>query len=935
MTPFSAILKPSAGLTMSYSRLPSDRLTTHLPLLIIATGLCIALSAGGIASYSFYFGAKRFIEVNLANIVGNKKDQLTELFVSTRYDLMSVSGNPAYQRSFNQLSIGYKILSPFDRAGLRQKYTAKATVDQTSSRKLADYYGSAHDELQPTLSRFAEEHGLSDVIFVDRDGNVDYSIAKGLEYSSNVNDDILKGSRLATLFEQLAGQPAGATAMTDFQPAIGDQRPSFMAATPIFQKSSEAPEFIGVLIFKLSSVRTDAIVNQSSGFGSQGEAAIVGHDGFLRSNSRFASQHDILATRFTDAVASVDARDTAIFDTKAYRSKKMLAAAVPFDEGDLGWIVVAMESDEEVLRPVYGMIVRIIVVCLIVTLLLAIVASFIARRMARPIVDLVEQFDAALANMQHGLVMVDQRQRLILCNAAYRTMYNLPPELAVSGTPLQLIVQSAAARGMGPVRSASSATADDSEYEASWVELQDGRTLDITRDAIPSGGYVATHQDRTDAIRAQRQIKHLASHDPLTGLANRARLRARMEDVLSRMSEDSHLAVFCLDLDHFKAVNDTLGHMVGDLLLRGVTARLLVCLSKADMLSRLGGDEFVVLAHVASPDAADTLAKQMIDAIAPPFDLDGHHVAVGLSIGISLAAGDTDADMLIKNADTALYRAKAERRGTARFFEPEMNTRLQVRRRLEIALRQALANDEFELEYQPLYDARTEVIVSVEALLRWRHPERGTISPAEFIPLAEDMGLIVAIGEWVIRRACADASVLPRAVKVAVNLSPMQIKSPTIAHTIVSALEQSGLRPERLEIEITESVLLDASESTTATLHQLRALGVQIALDDFGTGYSSLSYLQSFPFDKIKIDKTFIQGIDRNAGSVAIIRAITQLAGSLAMTTTAEGVETEAQLEIVRQQGCNEIQGYLFSRPRPMTALLELMPGFQRRQSRA
>ena len=915
------------------TRLSAARLTTNLPFLIIVTALCIAVSAGVMASSSFYFGAKHLIEVNLANIAASKKDALAELFVSTRYDLMSVSGNPGYQHSFNQLAIGFKILSPADRTGLREKYAAREASDRPVSRKLADYYGSAYDDLQPTLMSFAEEHGLSDMIFVDRDGNVAYSIAKGPEYSVNIHDDDLKGSRLAALFEQLAGRPAGVTAMTDFQVTGGDQRPYILAATPMFQRSTATPEFIGVLMFKLSSARTDAIVNQRSGFGSQGEAAIVGHDGLLRSNSRFSSQHDILATPFADAVAKADLRQTAIFNTKAYRGQNMLAAAVPLDQGDLGWIVVATESNDEVLTPVYAMIMKIIVVCLVVTLILALGAASIARRMARPIVELVEQFDAALANMQHGLVMVDQQDRLILCNAAYQTMYNLPPRLTSPGTPLQLILQSAAARGMAPASSASPTTAECGDHETSWVELQDGRTLDITCNAIPSGGYVATYQDRTDAIRAQKQIKHLASHDPLTGLPNRARLKVRMQEVLNSLPLGTQLAVFCLDLDQFKAVNDTLGHMVGDLLLQGVTSRLLGCLSGVDMLSRLGGDEFVVLAHVASPDAATALAKQMIAAVAQPFELDGHHVVVGLSIGISLAAADSDADMLIKNADTALYRAKAERRGTARFFEPEMNTRLQNRRRLEMALRQALSNNEFDLEYQPLFDTRTETIVSVEALLRWRHPERGTISPMEFIPLAEEMGLIVAIGEWVIRRACTDAVGLPKGVKVAVNLSPMQIKSPTITHTIVAALAQSGLTPGRLEVEITESVLLDASASTIETLHQLRGLGVLIALDDFGTGYSSLSYLQSFPFDKIKIDKSFIQGLDRNAGAVAIIRAVTQLAFSLGMTTTAEGVETEAQLEIVRQQGCSEVQGYLFSKPCAMTAIKAMTQGIQRRRA--
>jgi diguanylate cyclase (GGDEF)-like protein len=378
--------------------------------------------------------------------------------------------------------------------------------------------------------------------------------------------------------------------------------------------------------------------------------------------------------------------------------------------------------------------------------------------------------------------------------------------------------------------------------------------------------------------------------------------------------------VLCLDLDRFKEVNDTLGHPVGDELLRAVAGRLRRCVRETDTIARLGGDEFaIVQISRTQPTDATALASRIIEAIDAPFDIDGHRVAVGTSVGIAIAPTDgTDPDQLLKNADLALYRAKSDGRGTYRFFEQEMDQRMQARRKLELDLRRALVDGEFELHYQPFVNLDRNEVIGFEALLRWRHPERGMVSPAEFIPLAEETGLIVPIGEWALRRACREAIGWPDGIAIAVNLSAAQFRNRQLVQTVVNALAAAGLPATRLELEITESVLLQDAEAAREILLQLRSLGVRIALDDFGTGYSSLSYLRTFPFDKIKIDRCFIADLSTSAEApLAILRAVTQLGATLGMTTTAEGVETEEQLALVRAVGCTEMQGHLFSPPRP------------------
>jgi len=434
--------------------------------------------------------------------------------------------------------------------------------------------------------------------------------------------------------------------------------------------------------------------------------------------------------------------------------------------------------------------------------------------------------------------------------------------------------------------------------------------------------------DVTERKRAEARVVHMAHHDDLTNLANRVLFRQRLGEALARMRREEHgLAIHCLDLDHFKSVNDTLGHPIGDALLRAVSERLLHCVRETDTVSRLGGDEFAIIQDaVKSPEEVSAFATRLLETIGQPYHFEGHVVVANVSVGIALAPSDgEDPDLLLKNSDMALYRAKGEGRATYRFFEPEMDARLQARRMLEVDLRAALQLQQFELHYQPLVDLSTGAVLGFEALVRWRHPARGLVPPLDFIPLAEEIGLIGPIGDWVLRQACAEAAKWPENIVVAVNLSPAQFANKNLAQSIILALASTGLAAPRLELEVTESVLLQESESSLNALRQLRALGVRIAMDDFGTGYSSLSYLRRFPFDKIKIDRSFINDMAGDPDCAAIIRAVAGLAESLHMITTAEGVETEDQLLRLRAEGCTQGQGYLFSRPLSAEELREFL----------
>jgi diguanylate cyclase (GGDEF)-like protein len=535
------------------------------------------------------------------------------------------------------------------------------------------------------------------------------------------------------------------------------------------------------------------------------------------------------------------------------------------------------------------------------------------------------QFDTAINNMSQGLCFFDSDHRLIVCNDRFISMYDIAPERVSPGMSLIEIVDLRFEAGSFPAMTRDeylhwrTNVAVSNEAKDSIVELMNGRTFKIRHRPMPGGGWVATHEDITEQRQSEVKIEYMAHHDALTDLANRVLLNDRLEYALGRVQHGEMVAVHHLDLDQFKAVNDTFGHPCGDKLLRTVAERLRGLVGEADTIARMGGDEFVIVqATIADPADATSLAQGVIDALSEPYDIDGQQAVIGVSIGISVGPGDgSNPDKLLRNADLALYRAKSDGRGTFRFFEPVMDLQMQTRRILEQDLRKALPSGEFELYYQPVVNLASKEISGFEALIRWNHPSKGMISPADFIPLAEEIGFIVPMGEWVIRQACATAAQWPDNLHVAVNISAIQFRSPGLMQVIVSALTASGLAPTRLEIEITESVLLHNKEATLAVLHQLRALGIRIAMDDFGTGYSSLTYLQSFPFDKIKIDRSFVKNITENSSSLTIVRAVAALANGMGMTATAEGVETAEQLHSIASEGCTEMQGFLFSRPLP------------------
>ena len=529
-----------------------------------------------------------------------------------------------------------------------------------------------------------------------------------------------------------------------------------------------------------------------------------------------------------------------------------------------------------------------------------------------------------LNNMSQGVLMFDSETRLIFCNQRYVELYGLSQEIVQPGCLLRDLLVHRLDVG--------SFAGDIEEYIGRLKEgivegktfnqvanLPDGRAFSVVNKPLSGGGWLATHEDITERQRSEDRIAHMARHDALTDLPNRVLLLEQLNHEIKRVKRGECLAVLCLDLDHFKSVNDALGHHIGDELLKLVGERLRGCTRELDIVARMGGDEFaIIMTQMEQAADAATLSKRIRDSVIKPYQIEGHQIVTDISIGISVAPMDAvESNELLRNADMALYDAKGDGRGTFRFFEPEMNTRMKVRRELEMDLRKALASEQFELHYQPLVVLETNEVNGFEALLRWNHPTRGLVSPADFIPIAEETGLIVPLGEWVLKAACNEAVDWPPHIKVAVNLSPAQLNSRNLVGMVTDALEESGMPPQRLQLEITETVLLQNTFTTLATLHELRKMGVQIALDDFGTGYSSLSYLRSFPFDKIKIDRSFIQDLSNGAEPLAIVNAVAGLAKCLNMTSTAEGVETRQQMEVLQSIGCTEMQGYLFSHARP------------------
>jgi diguanylate cyclase (GGDEF)-like protein len=542
------------------------------------------------------------------------------------------------------------------------------------------------------------------------------------------------------------------------------------------------------------------------------------------------------------------------------------------------------------------------------------------------------RLEAAVNNISQGLCMFDPKGRLVICNRPYQRIYGLPEQYLKPGTRLEDILAYLFDQGMS--------AGEDRESYVEWrrevisrgvygksVHELNGRIIMMQHHPMKDGGWVSTHEDVTEQRQTEARMHHLARHDALTDLPNRIQFLEEMGAMEMAIARGERAAVLWIDIDHFKAINDTLGHAMGDAVLKQVSARLWGTTRETDVLARLSGDEFsLLLKPIDGPREAALVAERIVKAIGAPFTVAGQQIMIGASVGVALAPGDgTTADALMKNADLACYRAKSDGRSTYHFFEPGMDAALQRRRSIEAGLRTALAHNELRLAFQPLVGLPENRITCFEALLRWEHADRGAISPVEFIPVAEETGLIQPIGEWVLREACRTAAGWPGQVRVAVNMSPVQFRNPRLFDTVQAAIAEARLSPDRLEIEITESLLLTDSEQTLETLHRLRDLGVRIALDDFGTGYSSLSYLRRFPFDKIKIDRSFMRDLTRKGDSLAIIKAIIGLGHSLGMELVAEGVETEEQLNAVREQGCNEVQGFYFSPPMPPAAVQLLL----------
>lgn len=604
-----------------------------------------------------------------------------------------------------------------------------------------------------------------------------------------------------------------------------------------------------------------------------------------------------------------------------------------YEQGnDYPFVVSVARDVEELLAPWYAsaaLQIGLVALLIFIVGLLGVIVWRITDQLsirARTLRETSRRFDAALSNMTQGVCLFDAQKKLVIANSRFREIYSLPETVVAPGTPLIDLLKYQEQQGVHDDRSLDENVQTIPTLAQQSVSTADGRTILIRRTAIEGGGWVATHEDVTEQRQAQAEIAYLAKRDVLTGLANRAQFQERLVEACRRTKRNNDpITVLLLDLDRFKAVNDSLGHQAGDRLLVELARRLNEVVRETDVIARIGGDEFAILQEggKAQHEGAIALALRIIQAVAAPFDLDGEKVEVGISVGIAMGPEHgSEGTELLKKADLALYDVKANGRNDFRIFDSNFLKAVSHRAEVRNELKKAIDLEQFELHYQKVFDAKTETWVGVEALVRWRHPTKGLIGPDQFIPLAEESGLIIPLGDWIISQACRDAAQLPASIQVAVNLSPVQFRNANLLEVILCALVETGLSPERLELEITETALVENRETYLTIIRQLKNLGVSIALDDFGEGYSSVNYVTVFPFDKIKIDKAFTQAAHDRREFKAVIAACLSMASELSIRVTAEGIESRAQFERMRDAGVDYVQGFLFGRPSSMLALL-------------
>src|SRR5579871_411289 len=670
-------------------------------------------------------------------------------------------------------------------------------------------------------------------------------------------------------------------------------------------------------------------------FGLSASIALIGNDGVVRSSGGstggFALGQDLSGT---EIFKHTQDRTNTTFEARGMPDGRTHLVTLRKVRGQPLWVSVSVDKDQiyKPSRAALGLNSAVgAALTFIILAAMEMLLQFEAKARQK-----ADQLRLTLEHMSQGIMLVTSDLQIPIINGRCGELLNLPAEF-IKNPPRFDKLAEYQALNVESYRPAPRhgewpripAPPSGDEFSVCEQEMPGGAIVEIRSRHLPDGSFVQTFTDVTKRREAEAHVARLAAEDPLTGLPNRRVFRTALEKISQQSRHDNRgdreidFALLFLDLDRFKVVNDTLGHQIGDALLQEVAKRLKGVLQENDLLARLGGDEFaIVVSSVDSQSALEALANSLVAAVAKPYEINGHHIRSSASVGIAVGRrdGENEDDLLVA-ADLALYAVKAGKRGTFKFFEPSMNQELKGRQQTESDLREAIERGNLELHYQPIIDLHTNTISGFEALARWRHPVKGLVPPAIFIPVAEDSGLIVQLGEWALRDACGRAALWPNGLRVAVNLSPIQFSAPNLVEVIERALAESGLAPDRLELEITERILMENSEHTLSTLRRIKKLGVRIALDDFGTGYSSLSYLHSFPFDKIKVDRSFVSELAEHHGHVVIVQAVVSIARALGMTTTAEGVETEGQHQFLRALGCNEVQGYLFSGPVPIDEL--------------